>query len=339
MNIISRWIALFLLLFSHLVSAFQAERAIVFIHIGKEIPDYAATAISQARLFNEECNIILIANEEALATFPKKKMDPKLIVVTCESLVKTEEHLKFIRERPHSEFRDGFWNHTSERFLYLYDLFCQYEIQNVFHLEYDNMLYANVDELLPIMKTCYTGIAATFDNDQRCIPGFIYIPNKEVMGNLASFFASHASKNYNDMECIALFKETYPNLIDNLPIIMSSYVKNHSLISALGHTVKDASRFSNHLESFQSIFDAAAIGQYLGGCDPRLGYFPPGFINERCVFNASYLSYEWDLDERDRRVPFAIYDNKRYRINNLHIHSKKLWIFLSDMNIWVENTN
>lgn len=35
------------------------------------------------------------------------------------------------------------------------------------------------------------------------------------------------------------------------------------------------------------------------------------------------------LAEKGRKVPYAIYANKKYRINNLHIHSKRLELFLS----------
>ncbi len=81
---------------------------------------------------------------------------------------------------------------------------------------------------------------------------------------------------------------------------------------------------------FNSIFDGAAIGQYLGGINPAVhSNARPGFINETCIFNPSRIVIEWRRDEKNRNVPFAVFDGAAYRINNLHIHSKKLHDFRS----------
>lgn len=56
----------------------------------------------------------------------------------------------------------------------------------------------------------------------------------------------------------------------------------------------------------------------------------PGFVNESCVFNPSFLTFFWKTDDQNRKVPFAQYGDTICRINNLHIHSKHLDAFLSD---------
>ena len=97
--------------------------------------------------------------------------------------------------------------------------------------------------------------------------------------------------------------------------------------SPMGHQVKNIQKYYNNIEAFQSIFDAAALGQYLGGIDPNNGPSSPGFINESCVFNPSLLSYEWINDDRGRKIPYIIFSGEKYRINNLHIHCKNLILF------------
>jgi hypothetical protein len=82
-------------------------------------------------------------------------------------------------------------------------------------------------------------------------------------------------------------------------------------------------------QEFGSIFDAAAIGQFLGGIDPRNGVSKPGFINESCLFNPGLMTFVWERDAYGRLVPYAIYGSTKARINNLHIHSKKLEGFFS----------
>ena len=148
------------------------DYSIVFVHIGPTLPAHLKTSLSQARLFNESCPIYLIANQEAL--IPKSdELDREGITgIPCETLRKTPVHSAFCNS---IKFPPGFARYTSERFLYLYDFMEQYRRKNVFHLENDNMLYVDLEELLPIFQANYPGIAATFDNDERCIAGFMYI--------------------------------------------------------------------------------------------------------------------------------------------------------------------
>lgn len=305
--------------------------SIVFIHIGPTIPPYVSTAISQARLFNEKCAIILVANQEALDKFNGKFSKVGYVPIPCETLLSTQEHQLFLQESSlDTAFRDGFWKYASERFLYLNDLMAQYDLKNVFHMEYDNMLYVNLEEFLPIFEGKYQGIGATFDDDERCIPGFVFIRNQSAMSGLAKYFVKYARAGLNDMEVLGLYRnQSNKERIDRLPIIMPEYIENHSMTNQLGFTPVDKNVFANNYDQFCSIFDAAALGQYLGGIDPRNGPSSPGFINERCVFNPSLLSFEWFLDDRERRVPYAIYGQTLCRINNLHVHSKKLEEFMS----------
>lgn len=305
----------------------QTNYSIVFIHIGKSIPPYAEVAITQAREFNPNASIIMLANQEALNDFNCTN----ITCISCESLTKTTDHADFLAQTSLDAIsREGFWLYTSERFLYLADLMAQYELRDVFHLEYDNMLYADLGALLPVFQSHYQGIGATFDNDARCIPGFVYIRNSEAMNRLSKSFSNHAKDNLNDMQILALFKnENSRDSIDHLPIITNEYVETHELVTPSGHVAAQKSEYAKNIVAFNSIFDAAALGQFLGGIDPRNGLSAPGFINESCVFNPSLITIEWIADKQQRKVPYVVYPHAKYRINNLHIHSKHLENFKS----------
>lgn len=320
----------FFLFASKLFAGNQPEYSIVFIHIGKDLPAYLETSVAQARLFNPDCPIYLIANKEAFEKLPESLTSQKIEKISCENLQKSEAHEAFLRDYPSTNYRNGFWTFAIERFLYLDDLLEEKRLNNVFHLENDVMLYANLEVLLPTLMKNYKGIAATFDNDQRCIPGLVYIQNRSALRKLANFFATQAKSGKNDMEIVALFeKQNNKDLIDYLPIIMDSYRLSYPLASRAGHKAENPERFSNHYDEFQSIFDAAALGQYLGGIDRRNGNLGEGFINESCVFNPSNLGIIWEKDGEGRKIPFAEFQNKKIKINNLHIHSKMLDRFLS----------
>jgi hypothetical protein len=320
----------FALFFSIFISNLNAY-SIVFIHIGPELPDYLPVAIEQARLFNKECPIYLVGNQNAFKN-TQLQVDETVHCIPCETLIPSKSHCLFRSHSKHDRKAfQGFWTFTSERFFYLEELVNQYNLEDVFHLENDVMLYADLNDSLPLFHQYYSEkIGATFDNEARCIPGFVYISNSKPIKELVKFMAGRAVAAKNDMEIFQEFKNTYDQLyIDNLPIVIPEYCWDHVLRNAMGNIAKHPSRFSQNFTAFQSIFDAAAIGQYLGGISPRNGSLAPGFINESCFFDPSLFSYEWKKDREDRLIPFIQYKGAEYPINNLHIHSKKLLFFSS----------
>jgi hypothetical protein len=78
--------------------------------------------------------------------------------------------------------------------------------------------------------------------------------------------------------------------------------------------------YSNQVDLFGVLFDGAAVGQYVGGVDPRV--IPGntiGFINEGTVFKCNRAVVEWrDCDGLQK--PFL----NGFHLVNLHIHSKDL---------------
>ncbi len=326
----------FLSIFTYFIVAFplfggikQPGPSIVFVHIGKEIPDYLETAIKQARLFNRS-EIILVANRAALKARPSLTKH-NTVCISCESLHTSKEHKELIKTaKLDRKSSNGFWFCAMERFLYLQDLINQYKLKHIIHLENDNMLYVDVLTLLPIFKKHYPHLAITCDNNERCIPGFVYISGRKSINHLAPFLVSQAKKNISDMQAIGAYYNRYKKSYANkLPIIMRQYPKALELKSSARGKVKDPLSFCRHADSFCAIFDAAAIGQFLGGISPRNGAAIPGFINESCCFNPSRLTYTWKADKHGRKVPYATFRGHTYRINNLHIHCKNLKLFAS----------
>lgn len=330
-----------LFLFSPLFMFIEAsEYSIVFVHIGKTLPSYLDTAVEQAYLFNKTENIYLVANQSVLDQYENEHVT----CVSCESLEKTSHH-KFFEENTvmDKEWREGFWKAVVERFFYLDELIAKYDLKNTVHLEYDNMLYVDIRELLPIFEKHYSGIAAVFANPTRVIPGFIYLKNKFAAHELATFLANTSKLKLNDMHAIALYYlNSSSKEIDYLPTVCEEYASDFTLITnaetlapkelilATKELSDDKSHYYNHIDEFNSIFDGAAIGQYLGGQHPlNPGNSMPGQINRHSNYDPSKLDYEWILDEEGRSVPYIVYKNKKYRINNIHVHSKNLKPFSS----------
>jgi len=181
---------------------------------------------------------------------------------------------------------------------------------NVIHLENDVLLYNdmnyNFDEKLYI----------TMDSKDRCIPGIMYIPNHELFNKLIENY------NYskNDMENLGIFFNNNRNIVNAFPIIDNS----------VGKTM-----YNEHFEKFNGIFDGAAIGQYLGGVDPRnISGDTRGFVNETCVIKYDKYKFKW-LKKGSHYFPHIEINNAMIPIHNLHIHSKTLEKF--SMNDPIEN--
>ncbi len=308
----------------------QLCATIIYVHLGPSLPAYIYIALEQARLFNPEREICLIANQQAIKSTTYDFNAQKFTTIECETLTYSPEHIVFNKRTPHpAHVLDSFWRKAIERFFFLHEYIAQQNLKEVVHLESDNMLYVDISTIQETLST-YKGIGAVFDSDNRCIPSFVYIADKDAIAHLVQYIGAHASQPLFDMQFIAHYRNSsLPDKINHLPLIMPEYVEKYGLVSLLRERPSNPSLYVQNCKQFNSIFDAAAIGQHLGGIDPRHGSLKIGFINETCVFNPSHLLFQWVRDEKARRVPYAIFDGKLYRINNLHIHSKQLEKFRS----------
>lgn len=203
------------------------------------------------------------------------------------------------------KFRNGFWNNTSKRLFLLYEYIKIKKLKNVIHIENDVLLYSNMD------YNFEEKIYITMDSNDRCIPGIIYIPKYDLFTNLI--------ENYdftkNDMINLSNFYLNNKDIVKTFPIIDNTI---------------DKCIYNENFQEFNSIFDGAAIGQYLGGVDPRnIPGDTTGFVNETCEIKYDKYKFKW-VEKRNDYFPYIEINNKLIPINNLHIHSKKLENFRTD---------
>jgi len=204
-------------------------------------------------------------------------------------------------------FRNGFWHLCSLRLFYVYSYIKKNNIINSIHLENDVITYVNFDTILS--KFIHQKVYATFDCDHRVIPGLIFIPNHEAFKPIIDNY----NHGINDMENLAKFDES---IIEPLPIIAPLNGFNNKL--------------NKNFIDFNFIFDAAAIGQYLGGIDKRNQPGDTrGFVNETCIVKYNLYKFFW-IKENDLYVPYISINRNLIRIINLHIHCKEVKRFLAD---------
>ena len=206
----------------------------------------------------------------------------------------------------------GLWFQASNRFFYLYDYLKKTGIQNCFHIENDVMVYKNLDSIKPTQKKVYL----TMDSNNRCIPGIVYISSYLEMEPLIRNYMF----NFNDMVNLGKFYKNNKNVCTTFPIIKRNPLFNDS--------DNKKSFLYDSFDRFNVIFDAAAIGQYLGGC--HFGVKVPGFINETCVVDYSKYKYEWVKIGANYVPHLVLGDNSKIPIVNLHIHRKELQQFMGN---------
>ena len=212
----------------------------------------------------------------------------------------------------HEWFRDGFWRLTSARFFYIRALMDRNNIRNVIHLENDVPIYYNCNTLSGLLDE--TKMYMPFDSYNRNIASIVYIPDSIILGRVLDQY----NIQLNDMENFAIIRKQSPELIDGFPIFKDI------------ESLTDEERYvCRNFDKFNIIFDGAAIGQYLGGIDPRnTPGDTTGFINETCVIKYNEYKIYWVTGDDTISRPFIEIDGIEVPIFNLHIHSKNLERFV-----------
>ena len=212
-------------------------------------------------------------------------------------------------------FRQGFWYNASLRIFYIHAYMKKYNIKDLIHIENDVMIYEDLENIKNYFNK--NKIYLPYDSNNRAILSLIYISNYKLLENIL--------KNYdyskNDMENFGLLSD---DITESLPIIDKK-------------SVNFIHNINKNFDIFNCIFDAAAIGQYLGGIDKANNINDTtGFINETCIIKYNNYKFYWIYNNNTKLwYPYIQINNEYIKIINLHIHSKNLSCFMSNN----KNTN
>ena len=285
----------------------KSDTEIILVNL-KNHQSYIIDNIKNLLLFNNT-NITVITNKELFSEFETVKDKIKLID-------EKELDLSYFdtSNKQNASFRNGFWPLTSRRLFCVYEYIKKYNIEKCFHLENDTMVYTDLNKMIGKLDN---KLYITLDAPNRCIAGIMYIPKFFNMAPLIDDYQF----NKNDMLNLVKFYIKHQVFCNVFPIIKPN--------SNFTSKTDDLSR---NYQVFNGIFDAAAIGQYLGGVDPRNKRNDSrGFVNETCEVNYSKYEYKWIKQEKNSMyVPHVKIDEEYIPIFNLHIHSKRLENFMGD---------
>jgi len=265
--------------------------------------DYLLNNIKQLKLQGNN-DIVLITEKRFF-----RNIDEKLNIQLIDVNELNTEYLEHFKNnlKLDKNYRNGFWYNCSMRFVYIYEYMKTNNITDIIHIENDVMIYDNLDNLKD--KFNKDKIYLYFYNNETVIPGIIYINNHTNLKNILDNY----DMNKGDMENFGKYFNT--SFVEPFPIISIDNEETY---------------FNKHFNIFNSIFDGAAIGQYLGGIDKRNDINADiGYINDDCIIKINNYKFYWKKIN-DLWNPYIEINNNLVKINNLHIHCKLLENFMSD---------
>lgn len=321
---------------------------LIYIHVGQNLVNYIIDSIYQTLLINKKAvKIYVLLSDNLIVPFhdilQSTDIDETVITTIPISILETSlmndasntfiNYRTIVSKYALSSFRDSFWINTTCRFFYIKEFVSVFlrNKKNVYHIENDVMLYVPFEIINKcIIDTTKGSIYMVKDSANRVVPSIMCFNDTTSLDELTRFITSTLKKSnmfVNDME------------------ILSKFTKLKKF------------NFNPNNNSESLIFDGAAIGQYLGGVDPRnlggtgeanslltLNNPSRGFVNETCEFNISKCNIQIYYDNGLKKYKITGYENNNDNnkdndndnskdIVNLHIHSKQLYQFSSVFDI------
>ena len=303
---------------------------VILPHLGISIPPYLADCVHQIRLWNKDTYIFVILDpiHEGVAFWNDLQSKYGVIYQYTDRLEPTIAHRMFVSAyKCDTAFRQGYWRYVVERFFYVEELMRLLNLEHCLVLEYDVLIYTDLTALTQKFVTSAQTCRLVCDNKTRCYPSFIYAPTADEMGKINTFIQNNVASGLTDMELLAKYGAETGEL-HYLPVITEA--RNRSVIprtSLMGHSDANPYYLSEDSEHFGVLFDSLAVGQYVGGVDPRnMGGRKSGrYINETALYTLDEMPFQW---VREGGLWKPIVDNRPLVM--IHLHCKSLKSFLSD---------
>lgn len=293
---------------------------LVMFHSGNYLPDFLDYNFNQIRLFNPNINIYFLTDLNLISDTIFKKYD---IISLDKNEFYSDKIKKF--ESCFNYSSNDFWTLAATRLIYIENFLDKYNLENVYHFENDVLLYYKLEEHHNKFINLYKNIAITTGGPDKSMTGFMFIKNFKSMSMLTDFFVDtlqtygiygtirkYSMDMVNEMSLMKFYGvEKGEDFICNLPILPFG-------------------DYSEHFSDFNSIFDPASWGQFVGGTRVEGPGAKPldHYIGVLLTKNTSW-NVIWQI-ENDLKIPYFNKDGELFRINNLHIHSKNLKKYISN---------
>ena len=212
---------------------------------------------------------------------------------------------------------DRFWISTAERLFYLSPIMKDKKATRALHIENDCPLYTDPNKLEPIMHKLYKNCVAFCPcGPTMAAASVMYVDSLDAIAFLTEAFiealkmgkeklvkAMETNQFVTEMKILCYLQKLYPNRIKYLPILPTG---PHSL----------------GVEEFNSLFDPASWGQFVGGTNNG---HAPGFATPDHWIGQAIREKKYDVIW-EKKQPY-VRDGKTgqmWKLNNLHIHCKDI---------------
>lgn len=278
---------------------------VIFVHKGETLPKYAIASINGA-IQRSGLPVILLTNATNLSS-----VDTRILLVNFPDFY---DPTKFERFKEQSEldknFRNGFWFLAAERLFILEQYIGLSGIQSFFHAELDVML-SNLQSLPKLFELRSEEVFIPRDAEDRAIASLIFIKTHSALSQLVEYCIRNAAIG-SEMKILAAFMDSYPKLCIGLPTAsINCYTKDlASNWSSLGY------------KQINGFFDAAGIGQWLFGVDPRniSGFSYNRFKNE--TWNGEPEKMRFKFSNSGMWISHSENQFEESKLYCIHIHSK-----------------
>jgi hypothetical protein len=304
---------------------------IILTHLGESVPPYLEDCVKQIRLWNPLAVIYIILDDchKGQEFFTNLDDEYGVRLVFRSTLEQTPEHKYFLQNfKGDLVFRKGYWRHVKERFFLIQELMMKEDLTNVLAMEYDVLLYINIDSMIKELKDTKT-MRMVRDNDQRAHPAFLFIPTVESIKRFNNFLLSIIQSPLEDMQSLAAYAD-HSGAMKYFPVITEE--RNRSIkkrTSTQGHTSENPFYLSDEFSRFNMLFDSLTVGQWVGGIDSRNtgGHRVARYENESALYNINEMSFTWKKNpETFLWQPYL----DGILLATIHVHCKALSCFMSD---------
>lgn len=275
--------------------------SLIYINIG-DTPDYLNTSFSQSTKYASSVQLI---SGELSNNYLSRNENNKIF-----------NQISFLNKYG----LGNFWSVTLQRLFILEQYMLENNKFNIFHIENDVLIYENPEIFVDNFKKIYRDkLIINPLTNHLSTAAYIFIPSyksiKRVNDKLIEYLSLGEQKlieltgeeMINEMVLLKLIERT-TDFIDYLPAFPSDKVD-----------------YNFYYEVFGYFYDPASYGQFLDGT-PN---YPPGFVDKRHYIGQEIMKNGYKIDFIKGR-PYIIDDKykMKYKLANLHIHSKNLHKFV-----------
>jgi hypothetical protein len=237
--------------------------------------------------------------------------------------------------------KNQYWAASGQRYWALRDVMAYFKWTDVIHLESDVLVYGATSDVLPLMRRFPMCVPRS--SDAHGIGSVVYVRDADSM----TPFLEGWVKNHCDMWQLAHWMRARPDHMGTLPTLTRAFIYDNPALSK-AERKKHATRPKRKVTvkggneeelpvyvdpAYQNIiFDAAAVGQYVGGGnDPRFWGKPeplihPGYVREGADVDPRLIEFHWAKHPtKGGWVPRAC----GVEVWNLHVACKQLAAFVS----------